>query len=170
MSVSGNEDANAADKARQAGEWAARMAAADRQWEVQRDQEAALLPLNKAALFEALAAAGITTAIITFDGSGDAGQVEEVAAYAGDDQPQDLPNGPVEYKEIGFGAAEPTTSTVPVRDVMENLAYALLSQTHGGWEDGDGAHGEFTFDVAARSIRLGFHERYTETNYHEHEF
>ncbi len=83
MSVSGNEDANAADKARQAGEWAARVAAADRQWEVQRDREAALLPLNKAALFEALAAAGITTAVVTFDGSGDEGQVEEVAAYAG---------------------------------------------------------------------------------------
>lgn len=170
MSVAGDKDAAAADKARQAAEWAARMAEAGRQWEVQRDREAALLPLNKAALFEALAAAGITTATVTFDGSGDEGQVEEVAAYAGDDQPQALPDGPVEYKEVGFGAAEPTTSTVPVRDVLENLAYALLSQTHGGWEDGDGAHGEFTFDVATRSITLGFHERYIETTYHEHEF
>ena len=170
MSVSGNEDANAADKARQAEEWAARMAEADRQWKAQHDQEAALLPLNKAALFDVLEAAGVVTAIVTFDGSGDQGQIEEVAAYAGDDQPQNLPHGPVEYKEASFGAAEPTTSTVPVRDVLENFAYALLSQTHGGWEDGDGAHGEFTFDVATRSITLGFHERYIETTYHEHEF
>ena len=170
MSVSGNEDANAVGKARQAGDWAARMAETDRQWKAQRDREAALLLLNKAALFEALAAAGVTTATVTFDGSGDQGQIEEVAAYAGDDQPQDFPHGTVEYKEVGLGAAEPTTSTVPVRDVLENLAYALLSHTHDGWEDGDGAHGEFTFDVAARSITLGFHERYTDTTYHEHEF
>lgn len=170
MSVAGDEDAATADKARQAAEWAAQTAEADRQWKAHHEREAALLLLNKAALFEALAAAGVTTATVTFDGSGDEGQVEDVIAYAGDDRPRDVPHGTVEYKEVGFGAAEATTSTVPVRDVLENLAYALLSQTHDGWEDGDGAHGEFTFDVATRSITLGFHERYTETNYHEHEF
>lgn len=170
MNVAGDRDAATADKARRAAEWAARMAEADRQWQVQRDQEAALLPLNKAALFEALAAGGVAMATVTFDGSGDAGQIEDVTAHGVSGQPRDLPDGPVEYKEVGFGAAEPTTSMVPVRDVLENLAYALLSQTHGGWEDGDGAHGEFTFDVATRSITLGFHERYTETTCHEHEF
>ena len=29
-----------------------------------------------------------------------------------------------------------------VRDVLETLAYDFLEQTHDGWENGDGAHGE----------------------------
>ena len=35
----------------------------------------------------------------------------------------------------------------------------ILEQTHGGWENNDGAYGEFTFDVAERTIKLDFNER-----------
>lgn len=174
MEANNGEDAGRAtmpdEHERRHAKWAARIAEMDRQWAQHRIQEASLLLLNKAALFEALAGARITTATVTFDGSGDEGQIEGVAAYAGDGQAQDLPDGPVEYKEISFGDEEPTASAMPVRRALENLAYDLLSQTHGRWEDGDGAHGTFTFDVAARSITLSFHERYTDTHYHEHEF
>ena len=58
-----NDDARPAptadDQARKDAVWAAQLAAMDRQWQQERDQRAELLPLNKAALFEALAAAGI---------------------------------------------------------------------------------------------------------------
>jgi hypothetical protein len=50
------------------------------------------------------------------------------------------------------------------------LAYSFLRQTHEGWENNDGAFGDFTFDVAERSITLEYNERYTETNYSEHVF
>ena len=49
------------------------------------------------------------------------------------------------------------------------MAYRFLDQTHDGWENDDGAYGEFTFDVAERSITLEYNERYIETHYHEHE-
>ena len=44
-----------------------------------------VLTANKTALFDALAAAGITTVIVNFDGCGDSGQIEMIEAKAGDD-------------------------------------------------------------------------------------
>ena len=44
-----------------------------------------VLLANKTALFDALAAAGITTVIVNFDGCGDSGQIEMIEARAGDD-------------------------------------------------------------------------------------
>lgn len=41
-------------------------------------------PANKAAILAALAAAGITSVVVTFDGSGDSGQIEGVDARIGD--------------------------------------------------------------------------------------
>src|SRR3546814_20057226 len=45
----------------------------------------ALLPVNKTALFDVLAAAAVTTVVVSFDGYGDSGQIERVEARAGDD-------------------------------------------------------------------------------------
>ena len=42
--------------------------------------------------------------------------------------------------------------------------------THDGWENGDGAYGEFTFDTTTRSITLAYNERFTDSIYSEHEF
>lgn len=44
-----------------------------------------LLPANKTALFDALAAANITVVVVTFDGYGDSGQIENIEAKAGDE-------------------------------------------------------------------------------------
>lgn len=164
------ERTTADDQAHMANEWAARMAEADRQWQAQRDREAALLPLNKAALFEALAAGGIGSVVVAFDGSGDSGQIEDVTAIRDDDQQTELPTGIVAYREIGFDAAEPVVGMVTVRDVLEHLCYSFLNQTHDGWENDDGAYGEFTFDVATRSITLDYNERYTATESYAHQF
>jgi ParB family transcriptional regulator, chromosome partitioning protein len=45
-----------------------------------------------------------------------------------------------------------------------------LEETHGGWENNDGAYGEFTFDVANRTITLAYNERHMESDYSEHVF
>lgn len=49
------------------------------------DADAAkFVPENKAKLLAFLASAGITRVTVTFDGIGDSGQIEDIAAYAGD--------------------------------------------------------------------------------------
>ena len=57
-----------------------------------------------------------------------------------------------------------------VRDAIETLAYDFLGQTHGGWENSDGAYGDFTFDVADRTITLDYNERHMESDYSQHVF
>ena len=46
--------------------------------------------INKAVLFDALASAGITSIHVEFDGEGDSGQINGVAAFCGD-EPAELP-------------------------------------------------------------------------------
>jgi hypothetical protein len=53
---------------------------------------------------------------------------------------------------------------------IERLAYHLLERTHCGWENNDGAYGDFTFDVAERTITLDYNERYTASEYSQHVF
>ena len=53
--------------------------------------------------------------------------------------------------------------TQPIRDAIETLAYDFLDKTQSGWENNEGAYGDFTFDVAARTITLDYNERRTES-------
>ena len=68
-------------------------------WEIKRDEherrDAELRAVNKTAVFDALAAAGITIVVVAFDGYGDSGQIENVEAKAGDEIVA-LPSGQVE--------------------------------------------------------------------------
>src|SRR6202035_5625925 len=97
-----------------------------------------LLPANKTSLFDALAAAGITTVIVNFDGCGDSGQIEMIEARAGDDDCA-LPSVEIEIASAGWGSATVERQTQPVRVAIETLVYDVLSQEHGGWENNDGA-------------------------------
>ena len=128
-----------------------------------------LLPGNKAVLFNALAAAGIISVHVEFDGYGDSGQIEDITAKASD-EPAELPDERIEIFDPVWGSTEIEKQTMTIREAIEVLAYAFLRQTHAGWENNDGAYGDFTFNVAERTITLDYNERYTETNYSCHEF
>ena len=128
------------------------------------------LPLNKTALFDALAAAGIQTVVIEFDGCGDSGQLENITGLDAANAEIALPEENIEIREVQFEGPRTLVVKRPVRDVLETLAYDFLEQTHDGWENGDGGHGEFTFDVATRSITLDYNERFTDSTNYQHEF
>jgi hypothetical protein len=143
-------------------DWVAKRAAQDR-------LRAELQPLNKAALFEALSAAGITLVVVSFDGYGDSGQIENVEVKAGDTVVPML-EGTIEIAEAVWDRTEPNRMTISIADVIERLVYELLNDTHCGWENNDGAYGDFTFDVAERMITLDYNERYTASDYSQHVF
>jgi len=142
-------------------------------WEAQRlareRLHVELQPGNKAALFDALAAAGVTLVVVAFDGYGDSGQIENVEVKAGDTV-VNMPSGEIEIATAIWDQAEPDRSTASIRDVIETFIYDLLGQTHDGWENSDGAYGDFTFDVAERTITLDYNERHMESDYSQHVF
>jgi len=137
------------------------------------------VPANKAALFNVLAEAGIHTVAVTFDGSGDEGQIEGIHAFTG--QPVDtgvtggsaivpVPETLVPFSVVDWELMQAVSRPQSARDVIKAMAYSLLQQTHAGWENNDGAYGEFTFAVKERTITLEYNERHMESDYHEHEF
>ena len=77
---------------------------------------------------------------------------------------------PDRIRAYPLGDTEPTRSSCALRDALEELAFHYLETTHDGWENGDGANGEFTFDTTTRSITLAYNERFTDSIYSEHEF
>jgi hypothetical protein len=114
----------------------------------QAAREAELRPANKDRLFDALTAAGISHVTVTFDGEGDSGQIESIAAWAGETA-VDFPAVEIPYAAITWDSPEVEMRQLSLEDVVEQLAYDFLSDTHGGWENNGGAYGEFCFDASS---------------------
>jgi hypothetical protein len=131
-------------------------------WEAEVDK---LVPDNKARLLAFLSAAGITRVTIGFDGSGDSGQIEDIVIFRGEETVE-FPAGQVEVLELPYGMSEPVARSLGAQEAIETLCFSLLARKHSGWEDSDGAYGEFEIDVTGGTIALDFNERYTDpTNY-----
>ncbi len=128
-----------------------------------------LQPLNKAALFDALAVARVTHVVVSFDGYGDSGQIENVEVKAGETVVV-MPEAMIEVAEAVWDQPAPNRTTIGVADEIDRLVYDLLTDTHCGWENNDGAYGDFTFDVAERTITLDYNERYTASENYTHTF
>ena len=143
------------------------------EWEmkaaVRAKLDAELFALNKTALLDALAFAGVTRVVVSFDGYGDSGQIENVEARAGED-PVTMPGVAIEIAEAVWDQAEPKRSFISIAEAVESLAYDVLEKTHCGWENGDGAYGDVIFDVAEGAITLDYNERYTASENHTHTF
>lgn len=135
----------------------------------QAAREAELRPANKDRLFDALAAAGISHVTVTFDGYGDSGQIDSVAAWNGEIA-IDFPQTQVTYAALTWDKPAVELRQLSLEDVVEQLTYDFLSDAQGGWENDDGAYGEFCFDAAARTIHLEFNERFTSSELFTHDF
>ena len=137
------------------------------EYERKRQIRAQLNERNKAAVFDALAAARINRVIVEFDGEGDSGQINSVTAFCGK-EPTAFPQTTVSIQETAWGNNNATSTQATLEGAIETLCYDYLEVTHGGWENNDGAFGEFHFDIGARTIDLEFYARFTDTcnSYH----
>ena len=131
--------------------------------------EAELFAINKTALLNALALAGVTHVTVSFDGYGDSGQIENVEVRSGD-AAATMPAATIEIVESVWDQPEPTKSSVTIAATVERLAYDVLERTHCGWENNDGAYGDVVFDVADGVITLDYNERYTASENYTHTF
>lgn len=145
--------------------------------------------LNKTIVFDALAAAGITEITVTFDGYGDSGQIEDITAHMGEAPKAlpapaateaspaapaaaaiPLPKTRLTLHQAPWNREELGTYETTLQCAIEDLCYGYLEQEHDGWENNDGAFGEFRFNVAERSIELEFNGRFTDTYTENHSF
>jgi len=138
------------------------------QYDARTAAEAALRATNKDIVFDALAAAGIATIVITFDGYGDSGQIEDIEVREPDGI--DLNRIRIRLTVLDWRTEAPEEREVSLHESVEDLAYGYLKQTHDGWENNEGGYGEFTFDVASRTISLDYNERYEAVETYQHRF
>lgn len=142
--------------------------AAENAAHVARHQEA--WEPNKAAIFAAMEAAGVSLVTVEFDGCGDSGQIDAVSAYAAGGAAVALPIVEVEVRDMDEWLPGTGTARRGLEEAIEAVVYALLARTHGGWEDNDGAFGEVSFDLANRAVTLDFNGRFADSTHTQHVF
>lgn len=124
----------------------------------------------KTALFDIFESHGIAFVVVGFDGCGDSGQIDGILAHdeCGIVDLPDVKLPAIDIETVISGAGTiADTGDMTIADVIETLAYDLLASEHGGWENNDGAYGEFRFDTADHAITLGYNERFTSSEYSE---
>jgi hypothetical protein len=137
--------------------------------ERQRRMRKKLGQKNKTAVFAALAAADIEHVRVIFDGIGDSGQINDVAASR-QEQAVPLPDVKIRVLEAVWGQSKPEASKARLHDAIEILCYDFLEDDHAGWQDNEGAFGEFRLDVRARTIKLEFNGRFIDFSRSNHSY
>jgi hypothetical protein len=135
-------------------------------YESQRVRARALRSDNKMVLFAALAAAGVTRVVVTFDGYGDSGQIENVEVQGA----AALPDTSIIFMVPLWQSEDAERRELPLATAIEELTYDCLSDHHDGWENNEGAFGDLTFDVAAGTIALDFNYRVETFENHTHTY
>lgn len=137
-------------------------------WEASTRLARSLDQQNKDAIMAVLAKADIATVCVSFDGCGDSGQIEHVEVQG---RTSSLPPDNVELGVVDdFNETTVATRPMPLAEAIETMVYRLLAREHGGWEDGEGAYGECTFDVHAGTIVLDFNARFTDVENFTHTY
>ena len=151
------------------------------QWRRRQEQLAADSRVNRKAVMDKLAEIGVTMVTVEYDGSGDSGQIDMVSFFAGlgaemkplsEAQMALIKEASIAWHDShtnSWPQPAPTVGQKPLDQAIEALCYDYLSVHHGGWENNEGANGEFAFDVATGAVKLTHNERYTEYNSTEHE-
>ena len=96
--------------------------------------------------------AGVARVEIEYDGCGDSGQIEGIT-YLDREGRAIHPIGQIDFTE----------------EAILDLFYDLLEVRHRGWENNDGACGEFVWDLLADALTHTHSYRYTEYETEEHE-
>lgn len=107
---------------------------------------------NRAALFEALAAARISHVIVALDPDDD-GRIGQLALIAHDRSTQ-LPLGSITLSIPQWGLPDPITLELSIPQAMERMACDCLEQAYGIREVDLSGPDKVAFNVAARSIVL----------------
>ena len=98
-----------------------------------------------------LKAAGVTRVHIDYDGCGDSGQIEGIA-----------------YVDAAGKSLNPAGRVTMTEDQLMDLFYDLSQARHPGWENEDGAYGEFDWDLETDALSHIHNDRFTDYHTTEH--
>lgn len=132
------------------------------------NQNNSLISQTSSAIDDAIKRFAIEKIEVTFDGCGDSGQIEDVTCVTkngGDIDLKEINVGKVKfirgYQYNSDGTMKPLTEIreANFEEVIEEICYNMLEDSHGGWEINEGSFGTFTFDFATGKVNLEYNER-----------
>ncbi len=134
------------------------------------DARRVIFDFNKQALASAMRSLGLTSVAVTYSGSGDSGQIDEVGF-----QPSDFEDGLhkvsvalVRYRwdeERSCGGSELHFEEMLLCDIAEALCDTAIELCqHDGYENNDGGSGTFTLQAGDASAELEHSDYYTESD------
>lgn len=126
-------------------------------------------------VFDLLGGVGVESFIVTFDGGGDDGQVEEASDFKpkkSEKKALALVGESVQGARVSNGIRWHPNGTKEtmwkedptLNEMIEAICYDTLENVQGGWEINEGSYGTFHFDVKKRKMSLDFNERIIESN------
>jgi hypothetical protein len=116
-------------------------------------------------LIQKLKEFGIKEVVVTFDGSGDSGQIEEVSYGFAVDKPDAF----VEWVQIssswenGNWVEKTQVKKIDIDSALENFCYEALEDAGIDWYNNAGGYGELRINLDPIEINLEVSTRYTET-------
>jgi hypothetical protein len=96
--------------------------------------------------------AGVEYVHVNYDGCGDSGQIESI-----------------DYTDGEGKLIDPVGKITMAEDQLMDLFYDLIQARHPGWENNDGAFGEFEWDLMDDVLKHSHNARFTEYHTTEHE-
>lgn len=132
---------------------------------------------HKEILFDLMAQKGIEKLVVYFDGGGDDGGINDIEAIG----PQaknwkkfadSIVDGARLKQNCGWHNGKQSFTwkdNVTVEEIVYDICYRVLNGSFGGWENEDGACGDFTIDATKRKVGLTMKQRYYEYDVSEHE-
>jgi hypothetical protein len=102
---------------------------------------------RKTAIIQAMNRDGIDSIAITYSGSGDSGQIDEIALT------------PAKASYATYNGSD-----IPLRSFVEDFADELIESAHSGYENGDGGAGTITITRATATVTWEHSDFYTESD------
>jgi hypothetical protein len=126
---------------------------------------------NKDLIFDLCEREGVKSFTVSFDGSGDSGQIEGI------ELDKKILGLDVEGAKVSEGCTWTNGVRTPIwkdakdlEDLIESVCYDVLETACDGWEINEGSYGEFTFDIEKRKVHLDFNERIVESKHTGYRF
>jgi hypothetical protein len=113
----------------------------------------------KRAIVKALRTTGIATVTIEYDGEGDSGQIDGIAAWDAKEQPVAIDRP----ARVALYRGKPASDYTSLREALDDFAWLLLGHFHDGFVNNDGGFGTIRIEVAKRSVILDHDDRLMET-------
>ena len=126
---------------------------------------------EKTTLLTQLNLLGAKRVIVTFQGGGDDGQIDEVYMIDANDSYIDMPNDMIAWTTITYGNQQSEQTQTKLIDALEDLCSRALDNTGLDWYNNDGGQGNLVIDFKENppSIKLNVGINHTTTDDYEYD-